>query len=338
MRLECADSSALCRHFAVALGASTPGSSSTLERGGLHGHRERVHYLVGIDLGGSSVKAVAVTGQGETLARYHEEFDPGRSMDFAETISRMLRRVVSDHGGPAERVGLSAPGLAARDARSIAFLPNRLPGLEGLDWTRFLELPKAVPVLNDAHAALMGEVWLGAARGARDVILLTLGTGVGGAAMVDGRLLKGAIGRAGHLGHLVLDMAGPPDICNTPGSLEWAIGNCTIRERSQGRFPTTHELITAVEGGDTFAREVWLKSVRALACAVASFVNILDPALVIIGGGVARAGEVLFKSLEAFLEPIEWRPGGHRVRICPAQMGEYAGAYGAAYHALVEDI
>jgi glucokinase len=132
----------------------------------------------------------------------------------------------------------------------------------------------------------------------------------------------------------VLDLAGPPDICNTPGSLEWAIGNCTILERTQGRFATTHELIRAFEGGDPFAREVWLKSVRALAGAVTSFINILDPEVVIIGGGVAQAGRSLFQPLEEFLEPIEWRPGGQQAKIRPAQMGEFAGAFGAAYNAL----
>src|SRR5207249_12254403 len=134
----------------------------------------------------------------------------------------------SEHGNPSAGIGVSAPGLAARDERSIAVMPGRLSGLEGLDWTRFLDSPKPVPVLNDAHAALMGEAWLGAARGFRNVILLTLGTGVGGAAMVDGRLLRGHLGRAGHLGHVCLDPAGPPDCAGTPGSLEVAIGNGTL--------------------------------------------------------------------------------------------------------------
>jgi glucokinase len=293
-----------------------------------------MHYLVGLDLGGSSVKAVAVSEDGATLGRYHESFDPDRPLHFAEIVAAVAERASAERGGRPQRLGLSAPGLAAGDGRSIAFLPNRLPGLEGLDWTSYLRAGRPVPVLNDAHAALMGEVWQGAARGSQNVILLTLGTGVGGAAMVDGHLLKGCIGRAGHLGHLVLDMAGPPDICNTPGSLEWAIGNCTILERSQGRFRTTHDLVRAAADGEPFARDVWRRSVRALACAVASFINILDPEVVIIGGGVARAGAILLDPFAEFLEPIEWRPGGHRAKIVTAQMGEFAGAFGAAYNAL----
>src|SRR5207248_10157438 len=140
-------------------------------------------------------------------------------------------------------VGVSAPGLAAADRRCISHMPRRLQGLEGLDWTEFLGVGRPVPVLNDAHAALLGECWIGAAQGLQNVAMLTLGTGVGGAAMVDGKLLRGHVGRAGHLGHICLNPYGTPGITGTPGSLENAIGNCTIEERTLGRFRSTHDLV-----------------------------------------------------------------------------------------------
>jgi len=152
--------------------------------------------------------------------------------------------------------------------------------------------------------------------------------------MVDGHLLRGAMGRAGHLGHTVVDWLGPRDTCNAPGSLELFIGNKTIHARTGGKFATTHALVTAVESGDKEARTIWLKSVRALACAVASFVNILDPEAVIIGGGIARAGRTLFDPLRNFLNEVEWQPGGRQVQLLPAQLGEMAGAFGAAANAL----
>jgi len=293
-----------------------------------------MNYAIGIDLGGSSIKAVTATPAGEALSRHNIDFDPDKNMEWAEKIRALVQQLQQERGGPAGGIGVSAPGLAAADGRSIACMPERLQGLEGLDWTKFLSAPQPVPVLNDGHAALLGEAWVGAARGFANVILLPLGTGVGGAAMVDGRLLHGHIGRAGHLGHASLDPDGPPDCAGTPGSLEVAIGNCTLQTRSGGRFQTTQDLIAVYLKGDAEATAIWLKSVKALAAAVCSFINILDPEAVIIGGGIARAGVALFGPLQRFLERMEWRPGGHRAKIIPAQLGEFGGAFGAAFNAL----
>lgn len=290
-------------------------------------------YAIGIDLGGSSAKAVCIREDGQVLHKHVAEFDPGVELDWAQKVRQLSEELQTCGGGATEFLGLSAPGLASKDGWSIAYMPGRLHGLEGLNWTEFLKWPRKVPVLNDAHAALLGEAWQGAARGFRDVIMLTLGTGVGGAAIVDGRLLRGHIGRGGHLGHDCLNPEGRPDITGIPGSIELEMGNATIGERSGGKFKTTHDLIRAFDSGDAFARKVWLRSVKALACSIAAFINILDPEAVIIGGGIARAGKSLFDPLERFLRPIEWQPGGHKVRLIPATLGEYAGAIGAAWNA-----
>ena len=227
-------------------------------------------------------------------------------------------------------LGLSAPGLAARDGRSIVAMPGRLHGLEKLDWTDFLERSLAVPVSNDGQAALTGEAWIGAAQGLNDAILLTLGTGVGGAILSGGRIVRGHIGRAGHFAHTCLDPHGTPSIAGMPGALECAIGNFNIRDRTAGRFDSTLSLVAAYRNGDEFAREVWMKSIHALACAIASFVNILDPEAVILGGGIAQAGDALFTPLRAELAKVEWQPSGQAVKVLPAALGEWAGAIGAA--------
>ncbi len=294
-------------------------------------------YAIGIDLGGSSVKTVAITPEGKTLAQSTLNFDVEAKMDWAQKVREVVGQVQREQKAAPSHLGLSAPGLAARDGLSIARMPGRLQGLEGLDWTSHLKSPCPVPVLNDAHAALLGEAWLGAARGFQNVIMLTLGTGVGGAAIVDGRLLRGHIGRAGHLGHISLDIDGPTDVCGTPGSLEVLIGNCTIGERTHGMFQTTHDLVAAHVDGDPEASYFWLRSVRALACAIASFVNILDPEAVIVGGGIARAGDALFKPLRECLAEIEWRSAGYEVKVLPAVLGEFAGACGAAHNAMLQD-
>jgi glucokinase len=289
-------------------------------------------YSLGLDLGGTSVKGVAVTPAGETTARFHEPFNLDEPLAFARCVSRVVAQATQQLGRPA-RIGLSAPGIAAADRRSIAHMPGRFVGLEGFNWSEFFDRPEGLPVLNDAQAALLGEVWLGAARGAREVILLTLGTGVGGAALVNGKLLRGHSGKAGHLGHLSLKADGVADICGTPGSLEDSIGNHNISTRSNGRFATTHDLICAHKNGDAAATEIWLRSVRALAAALASFGNILDPEVAVIGGGIAGAGEALFGPLREYLSAMEWRPAGTGMHIVPAELGEFAGAYGAAWQA-----
>lgn len=292
-----------------------------------------MEFVIGIDLGGTSIKAVAAERTGQTLATTNVSFDPEAKMDWAQQVREIVLGFQEKFGQPGH-IGLSAPGLAAPDGSAIAYMPKRLQGLEGLKWADFLGCRAPVPVLNDAQAALLGEAWVGAARGCTNVFILTLGTGVGGAAIVDGRLIRGHIGRAGHLGHASLNPDGVPDVTGMPGSLEDTIGNCTIHRRTQGRFQTTHELVAAYLSGDSDASRIWLKSVRDLACAIGSFINILDPEIAIIGGGIARAGAALFEPLRRYVSEVEWRPGGHAVRIVPAELGEFAGAYGSAWNAL----
>jgi glucokinase len=291
-----------------------------------------MRHLIGIDLGGTAIKAAVVTEDGKLLDEANQPF-VDRDMEWARAVRDLIALFEKRHG-PASGVGVSAPGLAARTGRCISHLPGRLEGLEGLDWTEYLGRQDPVPVLNDAHAALLGEAWMGAARGMEDVAMLTLGTGVGGAAIVDHRLLKGHIGRAGHLGHISVDFNGPLDDVSTPGSIELEMGHKTVAARSGGRFRSTRELVEAHLAGDTEATRLWERSVKALAACVTSIVNVLDPEAVIIGGGAAKAGPALFEPLAAHLDRFEWRPGGARVRIIPPQLGDIAGAYGSAWNAL----
>ncbi|MCC6232052.1 MAG: ROK family protein [Verrucomicrobiales bacterium] len=292
-------------------------------------------HVVGLDLGGTSVKAVSLTRQGVELARGHHPFDLEQPGAFVEAMKTALSALEDQVGTPAAAVGISAPGLAARDGTCVAFMPGRFPGLAGLNWAHALHRDR-VPVLNDAQAALLGEVWCGAAQGASQVVMLTLGTGVGGAALVDGRLLQGRSGKAGHLGHVSLDPAGRRGITGVPGSLEDAIGNHNIRQRTAGRFDTTLALIHAHQQGDAEASRVWLESVRALAAALTSFTNILDPERIVIGGGIASCGDTLFLPLRRWVAEWEWQVGAPPVAIVPAELGDRAGAVGAAWHALRE--
>ena len=290
-------------------------------------------YAIGIDVGGTNIKMVAVSQRGDLLFLAEQRTTDERA-DWAARIQDQIARIEEEQHGPAKWIGLAAPGLAAANGRSIAWMQGRMDAIQGLDWTDYLGAAQTVPVLNDAHAALLGEAWRGAAAGCLNVALLTLGTGVGGGALVDGHLLRGNIGRAGHLGHICLAPDAAPDITGTPGSLEDAIGDCTIGPRTGGRYASTEDLVQAHLAGDAMATEVWLRAVHRLGCGIVSLINVLDPEIVILGGGIIKAGPALFTPLQEVVDRHEWRPTGSRVRIVPAALGELAGAVGAAYHAL----
>jgi glucokinase len=284
--------------------------------------------VLGIDIGGTRIKAVAVQRDGEVIAR---RMVP--SADSVEALVATITALVDEMATSATAIGISAPGLASRDNRSIAWMRGRMEAVEGLDWSSHLD--RNVWVLNDGHAAAVGENWVGAARGVAHAILLTLGTGVGGGIIVDGRVLQGATGRAGHVGHITLDCRGTPDIVGMPGSLEDAIGNHNIAARSGGRFTSTAALLEAVSAGDEAATQCWQTSVRELAVGVASLINAFDPDVVVLGGGIAECGAALFAPLQRELDQVEWRPMGAGVSVVPAQLGEFAGATGAARFAIL---
>lgn len=292
---------------------------------------------IGIDLGGTNIKAALVDCErGLVVTKLSRPTRDGEFQEkaplFAVTVREIVAELERQAGQAGLKVGLSAPGLADPSGSCIRWMPGRMHGLEGFHWRDFLERPTAV--LNDAHAALLGEVWVGAARGCQDAFMLTLGTGVGGAVYSGGRLLKGFIGRAGHLGHVTVDAGAPKDVFGTPGSLEAAIGNQTVGQRGGGRYASTLELIQAAACGDAAADAIWLESVQKLGASVASLINVLDPEIVVIGGGIAvGAGPRLFEPLQRFIDEYEWRPGGHRVRVVPACAGEMAGCLGAVFQA-----
>lgn len=293
-------------------------------------------HFIGIDLGGTNIKgALFDASTGECLDRAttptRDGENDGDLPAWSSGVRKLVERFEAAAGGEQVPIGISAPGLAARDGSCISWMPGRMHGLEGFRWADFLQRPARV--LNDAHAALLGEVWQGAADGARDAVMLTLGTGVGGAVISDGRLLTGHLGRAGHLGHITVDHHGPPGITGTPGNLEDAVGNATVAARSEGRFTSTRALLEAVQAGDADARRVWGTSVHALAAGMVSLINCFDPETFILGGGIATgAAGLLLDPLEDLLDEMEWRPGGQRVKVVLASLGEWAGATGAAWH------
>ncbi len=288
---------------------------------------------IGVDIGGTRIKIVALNGQGEVLQQSYTATNDTGDTSWQETVIKAVSAVKSTYSSQGEAViGISAPGIANENNTAIAFMPGRLSGLENLVWGDNFNC--GAWVVNDAVAALVAEAKAGEAVGKKNVVLLTLGTGVGGAILIDGKPYAGSFQKAGHLGHLTVNSYGDISITGIPGSLEDAIGNCSIAKRSLGRYQFTHELLADYRKGDYFAQWLWLTSVRNLAVGIAALTNILSPETILLGGGITEAGADLFEPLESFLALYEWRLKGNKAEIKKARFGDFAGAMGAAFFAL----
>jgi glucokinase len=291
---------------------------------------------IGIDLGGTNIKGVLLNAKGDLIHQVARATEPGRTRNNGEeqywkqTVSQMILELKSKSANPVNAIGLAAPGLPNENNSAIRVMPGRLDGLENLIWTDYLD-EKAVWVLNDAHAALIAEAKFGIGQGIKNIVMLTWGTGVGGGVLINGELYQGNYQMAGHLGHMILDVYNEdPGIVGMPGTLENAIGDATVSKRSFGRIQSTHELVKAYRQGDSFATYIWLNTVRQLALGLCSLCNLLSPELIILGGGVTKAGDALYKPLADFIDVYEWKNTGKKTPIKQAGYGEMAGAAGAA--------
>lgn len=296
--------------------------------------KNNMRHAIGIDLGCTNIKAVLVDDAGNILQQVRQETREHDDQFWKSSVRKIIADLKGIGNGVAA-VGLCAPGLANAANSFIVCMPGRLPGLERFNWSDFTG--ERVHVLNDAHAALTAEAAFGAAKGLKHALLITLGSGVGGGILIDGELYQGTSQMAGHFGHTTVDTSSHMrDVTNMPGSIEDAIGNITIAQRSYGKYQTTFELIEAYRSGESFATWLWLDAVRKLSISIASCVNLISPEAVIIGGGIGQAGEALMKPLREFLEMYEWKPTGTGTVLKAAHFSDMAGAIGAAGFALTK--
>ena len=287
---------------------------------------------IGIDIGGTRIKAVLIDKDGNVLYQSYRPTEDNTDMSWRQTVLDIANEIINKFDEKDLVLGISAPGLPNENNTAIAYMPGRMQGLENFNWQASLKLPTCV--LNDAVAAMVAEARFGAARKKSNAVLVTLGTGVGGAILIDGKPYQGAFNKAGHIGHMVIDDEGDRDVTGMPGSLEECIGECTIGKRTGGRFSTTREMLEAMKNGDEYAKNAWLKSVRQLAIGLSSVTNILSPEIIVLGGGITEAGPELFDPLREYMAHYEWRTGGKKAEIVKAAFGDLAGAVGAAFYAM----
>jgi glucokinase len=302
--------------------------------------------VIGVDLGGTKLLAGTVDAE---LRVHHRAYRLARRDAVLDTIVEAVQEAREATTHEIAAVGVGVPCLV-EPRRGVAMACNHLP-LVDVPLRDLLAERLGLPVVldNDTNAALVAESRFGAARGAREVVMLTVGTGIGGGLLVDGRIVRGATGAAGELGHVVVDDDGPPCPGNCPnrGCLEaFVSGPALAREGRRaaeaqpgsglgqalaaGRDVTGPLVTELAHDGDPVAREVIAGLGRWLGIGVANFVNVFNPEVVVVGGGLVAAGDLLLEPARAVVAERALVPARDQVRIVPARFGDESGMLGAA--------
>jgi glucokinase len=272
--------------------------------------------VLGIDIGGNQIRAGMVDADGAILASRTLP-TPGDLDTFLPSLQEAIRWLV-ESTSPPEGAGVGCKGIIDPDTTRIEALPGTMHFLQGLRISDLVGLPLEVPVFadNDARVALAGEMVWGAARGYENVLMLTLGNGVGGAAILNGRLLRGHSGVAGHMGHITVEPDGAVCACGNRGCLETVFSARAIEAeaqaavmrgcdsvltrlfREQPQLATCRTIFQAAREDDAVARAVIGRAIFKLGAALAGLLHLFDPEIVILGGSVADAGADLLIPLQ----------------------------------------
>ena len=306
-----------------------------------------MRVLLGIDIGGTNVKAALVSVEGAVASFAAAEWSGGPPSDAVDAARALADRLLDEGSDPPEACGCGCAGLVDRDRGIVRLSPN-LPSWRDVELAKALEdgLGLRTAVENDANAAAYAEFVVGAARGSDNAVMLTLGTGIGGGIVLGGKLYRGSHGAAGEIGHSPIDPDGPPCSCGARGCLEALSNAFSITERAANlvaggrpsslaalaakKILTAKDVGDAAAAGDQVALEALSSTGAALGAGLATIVQFLDPDVVVVGGGVASVGEHLLgparDEMVARVQGSEFRAP----RVVPAELGEAAGVVGAA--------
>jgi len=302
--------------------------------------------VLGIDIGGAQIKAGMVDERGAILAS-RTISTPSEPEAFAPALHDAIRWLLEAISLPAG-VGIGCKGIINPDSTRIEMLPGMLHFLEGMRLSDIVGLPMDVPVFadNDARVAMSGEMVWGAARGVQNALMFTLGTGVGGAVLVCGQLLRGDTGVAGHLGHITVEPEGQLCVCGNRGCLETVFSaraiegevwvhrgvdsSLTTLFREQPQLATCRTIFGAAADGDSLAKYVVTKAIRKLGAGIAGLAHVFDPEVVIIGGQVADAGAGLLEPLREEVWARSHGLLGRDVPIIEQEVADKSGIVSAA--------
>ena len=293
---------------------------------------------VGIDVGGTKIAAGVVDPDGEVLVRRDVATPVGDRQSLIDVIIGIARDLASEH--PVGAVGIGVAGLVDREGETVRFAAH-LP-FEGEPLRSEVASAVGLPVVvdNDANAGGWAEARFGAARGTQDAVFVAVGTGIGGAIVIDGRLRRGWQGASGEIGHIIVERDGRPCPCGSRGCWEqYGSGRALLRAAEEAGFDVTHgaAITAAALDGDQRAQKVLAEIGGWIGVGIASLVAVLDPEVVVVGGGVSAAGDFLMaparESFQAYLTARGQRP---EPAVVLAALGPDAGFIGAADLARVD--
>lgn len=290
-------------------------------------HGQTLGQVLGIDLGGSAIKLGRFNQDGHCLQSLTVP-TPQPATPDAVLVAMVNTIAQVDPDRQAIAIGVGTPGPTDATGR-IARVAINLSGWHDVPLADWLEAKTDRPTVlaNDANCAGLGEAWLGAGRWYRNLILLTLGTGVGGAIILDGKLFTGHHGSAGELGLITLNPDGPPCNSGNRGSLEQYTSVPAIRRRTGMEPDALSALATA---GDAKALAFWQDYGRDLGVGLASLVYVLTPEAIVIGGGVCASADLFFPAIQAELEQRVLASSRAGLQLLRAELGNQAGMVGAA--------
>ncbi len=314
-------------------------------------------WVVGVDIGGTNLVVGLVPVEGgepcglRSQSTQSEQGPDATVKEIGRMVADAIEDVLSKEGGASDQVlgvGIGCPGSIDRPSGMVRTTPN-------LGWVDYpistqianlLQLPTVLD--NDANCATYGEWWRGAGQGVEHLVGITVGTGVGGGVMFDGRILRGASGSAGEVGHTTIDLNGRRCSCGNYGCLEAYASGASIALRAvEGLRAGSQSVLTeladgninqisaaliyeALQLGDEYAREIMLETAKFLGIGIANLINILNPDVVVVVGGVVGAGDYLFGTIREEAQERSFKSAFEACKIVPGQLPETAGVIGAA--------
>ena len=290
--------------------------------------------VLAVDLGGTNVRMAAVDDAGNVL---HLVRRPTPNGVTSEQLTDLFVEMAAECGSATSRVfsaiGIGVPANVTSSG-ILHHLPN-LPSLEGADITGMVSERLGIPVIleNDATAAAIGEAWLGASKGIKNSILLTLGTGVGGGVFVNGEPLRGPDGAAGKLGHICVEPDGHPCGCGSHGCIEqYASATALVRLAKEAGLDVadSHELFDKWKAGDPTAKSVFDNMARHLGITLAGLVNTFNPDMIVIGGGASASWHAFIEPLTAEIRYRAFAEPAATAKLVRTTLDDAAGILGAA--------